>query len=90
VALIGTAGSTATPEIRPAVLVFRDGHHEEVSDYTIADGVLYTRLNFYTDGSWTRKIALSSLNLPDTITANQSRNLKFQLPTASNEVIVRP
>lgn len=80
----------APQESAPAVLIFRDGHRQEVSDYTIAGGILYTRGNYYTDGSWTKKIELSSLNLPDTIAANQSRGITFQLPTAPNEVIVRP
>jgi hypothetical protein len=77
-------------ELPPAVLVFRDGHREEVSDYTIADGALYTRANYYTDGSWTRKIELSSLNLAETAESNQSRGVPFRLPSAPNEVIVRP
>jgi hypothetical protein len=73
-----------------AVLVFRDGRSEEVTDYTIADGILYARGNYYTDGSWNRKIEVSSLNLPETIRANHSRGVKFQLPAFSNEVIVGP
>ncbi len=77
-------------ESSPAVLVFRDGHREETSEYTIADGALYTRANYYTDGSWTRKIELSSLNLPETIQSNQSRGVRFQLPSFPNEVIIRP
>ena len=75
-------------EMVPAVLVFRDGHREEVSDYTIADGVLYAHSDYFTTGSWNRKIELSSLNLPETITSNQSRGIKFQLPAAPNEVEV--
>jgi hypothetical protein len=82
--------SAAVPNPAPAILVFRDGHHEDVSEYTIADGNLYTHGDYYTSGSWNKKIDLSSLNLPDTITANQSRGIKFQLPSAPNEVIVRP
>ena len=74
----------------PAVLTFRDGHREEVSTYTISDGVLYARSDFYTTGSWDRKIYLSSLNLPETIQSNQSRGVKFRLPSAPNEVIVGP
>jgi len=82
------------PTLAPAVLVFRDGHHEEVSDYTIADGILYTHGNLYTAGagsagSWNRKIVLSSLNLPETMLLNHSHGVNFQLPTAPNEVIVR-
>ncbi len=80
----------APPELPPAVLVFRDGHREEASEYTIADGVLYTRADYYTTGSWNRKIELSSLNLPETVKSNQSRGANFQLPSSPNEVIVRP
>ena len=77
-------------DLAPAVLVFRDGHSQEVSEYTIADGILYTHADYYTDGSWNKKIALSSLNLPDTIATNKSHGIKFQLPAAPNEVIIRP
>jgi hypothetical protein len=82
--------TTSMRELAPAVLVFRDVHREELSDYTIADGVLYTAGNYYVDGSWNRKIELSSLSLSETIEANRSRGVRFQLPTAPNEVIVRP
>jgi hypothetical protein len=78
-------------ELAPVVLVFRDGHREAASDYTIADGILYTSGDPYsTGGSWNRKIELSSLNLPETIASNKSSGVPFQLPTAPNEVIVRP
>ncbi len=78
------------PELPPAVLIFRDGHREEASEYTIADGVLYTRADYYSTGSWTKKIELSSLNLPETAKSNESRGIKFQIPSSPNEVIVRP
>jgi hypothetical protein len=81
--------AVAVPDLPPAVLVFRDGHREEASDYTIADGILYARGD-YTTGSWNRKIELSSLNLPETIASNTSRGVRFQLPSSPNEVIVRP
>ncbi len=88
------AGEAISPavanELVPAVLVFRDGHHEEVSDYTITDGVLYTRSDYYTNGTWNRRIELSTLNLPETLKSNQSRGVRFQLPSAPNEVIVGP
>ena len=84
------APAVAANDLAPAVLVFRDGHREKVSDYTIADGVLYTNDDYYTKGSWIRKIALSSLNLPQTLQSNQARGVKFQLPTSPNEVIIRP
>jgi hypothetical protein len=74
----------------PAVLVFRDGHTEEVRDYTIADGILYARGDFYTDGYWTKKIDLSTLDVAETLQANTNRNVKFVLPASPNEVITRP
>jgi len=73
-----------------AVLVFRDGHREEVSAYTITGGAIYAPADFYRDGSWNRKIELSSLDLPETLKSNYSRGLRFQLPRAPNEVIVGP
>lgn len=84
--------TTATPPPQRAatVLVFRDGHREQVSDYTIADGLLYASADFYTSGAWARKIALTSLNLPETVAANQSRAVAFRVPSAPNEVIVGP
>jgi hypothetical protein len=77
-------------DVAPAVLVFRDGHREEVSGYTIAGGVLYASADYYAGGSWNKKVELSSLNLPETIQSNQSRGVKFQLPDAPNEIIVGP
>ncbi len=74
----------------PVVLVFRDGHREEVSEYTIAGGILYAARDYPTDGSWNKKIELSSLNLPETTKTNQSRGMKFQIPHSPNEVILRP
>lgn len=82
--------AATTPEPPSAVLIFRDGHREETSGYTISNGILYTRSDDYTAGSWTRKIELSSLNLPETLKSNQSRGVRFQLPSFPNEVIVRP
>jgi hypothetical protein len=88
----GTMITAATParDLPPALLVFRDGHSEEVRDYTIADGTLYARGDFYTDGFWTRKIPLATLNLAQTLEANTARSVKFTLPSSPNEVITRP
>jgi hypothetical protein len=77
-------------ELAPVQLVFRDGHREEVSDYTIADGVLYARGDYYRDGTWNRKIELKSLNMSETIQSNDARGVRLQLPTSPNEVITRP
>jgi hypothetical protein len=81
---------TQTLALPPALLVFRDGHTEEVRDYAIANGTLYARGNYYTDGYWQKKIALSTLNVPQTLEANAKHSIKFILPTSPNEVITRP
>ena len=84
------AAASPAPALPAAVLVFRDGHSEEVRDYTIADGVLYARGDYYTDGYWNKKIDLATLNVSQTMQANADRNVKFVLPSAPNEVITRP
>jgi hypothetical protein len=71
----------------PAVLIFQDGHTEEVRDYTIAADILYARGDYYTDGYWLKQISLTTLNLSQTLQANASRGVKFSLPSAPNEVI---
>jgi hypothetical protein len=77
-------------DLAPVLLVFRDGHSEEVHDYTIADGILYARGDYYTNGYWNKKIALSTLNVTQTLQANTARNVNFVLPASPNEVITRP
>ena len=83
---------TAPPsgEMEPVVLFFRDGHSEQVRDYTIANGILYARGDYYTDGYWNKKIDLSALNVSQTLRANAERGVKFVLPSSPNEVITRP
>jgi len=84
------SAAPAPHDLPPALLVFRDGHSEEVRDYTIANGILYARGDYYTDGYWNKKIALSTLNVPQTLQANTARNVNFVLPSSPNEVITRP
>jgi hypothetical protein len=83
------ANPAATP-LPAVVLVLRDGTRQEVRDYTIADGALYARGDFYTDGYWNKTIRLSTVNVAETLSANNSRGVKFILPSAPNEVITRP
>ena len=82
--------SAQTPALASATLVFRDGHTEEVRDYAIANGTLYARGDYYTDGYWNKKIDLAALNIPQTLKTNATRNVKFVLPASPNEVITRP
>jgi len=77
-------------ELPPAVLVFRDGHEEEVKNYTIIGKTLYTKANYWTSGSWTRKIEIANLDVPATLKLNQERGSNFGLPSGPQEVVIRP
>jgi hypothetical protein len=88
VASARAASSATSPELLPAVLVYRDGHREEVDDYVITRGVLYARGNGYSQA--TRNIQLSVLDLAATLKANQSDGVRFVLPAGPNEVVTRP
>jgi hypothetical protein len=83
-------GEVNQPQLPAAVLVFRDGHREQVHDYVIASGKLYLRGDYWRDGYWTRTIELAALDVPRTLTANQENGVVFILPTAPNEVVTRP
>jgi hypothetical protein len=72
------------------VLIFKNGHQERVTNYSIANGILYAQGDYYTDGYWSKKIDLSALNLAESIQANDQRGVKFVLPSAPNEVVTRP
>jgi hypothetical protein len=76
-------------ELPPDILVFRDGHEGEVKSYTIIGGILYAKANYWTTGSWTRKIEISNLDVPATLKLNQERGLNFTLPSGPQEVVIR-
>jgi hypothetical protein len=76
--------------LAPVELIYRDGHHADVHDYTIMDGTIYARGDYWTDGYWEKKIQISALNVPATIKTNQQHGVKFVLPTSPNEVVTRP
>lgn len=71
----------------PVVLVYRNGHREEISDYAIANGMIYAHGTYWQDGYWTKQIPLSALDPQATLQANQERGVKFMLPSAPNVVI---
>jgi hypothetical protein len=75
-------------ELAPTVLVYRDGRREEVREYSIADGVLYARGDYYAVGYWNKKIELGALDLPRTLKANQERGVRFVLPDSPNSVVM--
>jgi hypothetical protein len=83
------AAAPAAP-LPPAVLIFRDGHQEQIAKYTIVGPTIVTVADYYATGAWTRKIQIADLNVPETLRLNQQRGAQFKLPSSPNEVIVRP
>lgn len=66
---------TAQPQ---TVLVFKDGHQEEIENYAIVGDTLYDLA-----GDRRHKIPLSDLNLDATTKANDDRGIDFALPPGS-------
>ena len=89
-ALKPAAQISVAKEPPAAVLVYRDGHSEEVSSYSIIGRVMYTKADYYASGSWTRTIQLADLDIPATLQRNQQRGVKFDLPSGPDEVVIRP
>jgi hypothetical protein len=61
------------------VLVFKDGHEQEVKNYAIIGATLYE----LSDGR-TLKVELAQLDLPATVKHNDDRGVAFQLPAGTN------
>jgi hypothetical protein len=75
-----TAQSNPEPEpLQPAtVLVFKDGHQVEVSNYAIVGNTIFD----FTPGH-SRRVALSELNVQATQKQNDDRGVDFRLPAGS-------
>lgn len=85
-----TLAAHQTPSLPSVVLIYRDGHSEQVPEYAIVKGVIYTRGDYWRNGQWTKTIQMSALNIPATIQANQKQGVRFVLPAGPNEVVTRP
>jgi hypothetical protein len=66
------------PPQAPTILVFKDGHQLEVSNYAIVSPTLYD----LTPGH-PRKIALSALDIPATEKLNDDHGIVFELPPSA-------
>jgi hypothetical protein len=77
-------------ELPPTVLVYRDGHTEELMSYSIIGSSIYTKSDYWTNGAWTRTIQIADLDIPSTLKQNQQRGVKFELPSGPDEVMIRP
>jgi hypothetical protein len=92
-ALNGGAASVtqaAAKPLPPAVLVFRDGHTEEVSSYSIIGRSIYVKADYWSTDRWQRTIRIADLNIPATMKQNQQRGVHFELPSSPDEVMIRP
>ena len=87
---IAVAAPVVTKPSAPAVLVYRDGHSEDLNSYSIIGPVIYTKGDYWSSGNWTRKIQIADLDLPATLKQNQERGVKFELPSGPDEVMIRP
>jgi hypothetical protein len=85
-----TQAAKPPAELPPAVLVFRDGHQEEIGKYMIAGATIYVNTDYWSSGSWTRKVQVVELDVPATLKLNQERGANFRLPSGPEEVMVRP
>lgn len=70
-----TVAFSSEPAPPPTVLIFRDGHKLEVSNYAIVGNTLFD----LTPGH-ARHIALADLNLDSTRQQNEENGIVFQLP----------
>jgi hypothetical protein len=83
------AASRSPIKLPRTVLVFRDGHQEEVERYVIQGTDLYTSADYWNSGTWTRRIPIAELDVPASVKLNAARGGNFSLPTRSYEIIVR-
>ena len=77
-------------DVPHAVLVFRDGHQEEIAKYMISGATIYAGADFWNGGEWTRKVQIAELDVPATLKLNQGRGARFTLPSSPDEVMIRP
>lgn len=61
------------------VLVFKDGHQQEIANYAIIGSTLYD----LSEGK-SKKVALAELDLSATVKQNDDRGVEFKLPVATN------
>jgi hypothetical protein len=71
--------SSTSPDrkVPPTVLIFRDRHQVEISDYAIYDNTLLAL-----DPNQRARIPLSELDLQATVQANEARGITFHVPGA--------
>jgi hypothetical protein len=69
--------SPTSREIIPVLLVFKDGHQQEIGNYAIVGDTLYDLGTFVA-----HKIKLADLDLQQTVEKNEQRGVEFNLPAS--------
>jgi hypothetical protein len=78
-------------DLTPTMLIFRDGHREQVPDYAIVGRVIYAHGDLDGEpGYGLKNIRVSELDIPATIRANRENGVSFTLPSGPDEVVTRP
>ena len=70
------------------ILVFRDGHKEEIGKYCIIGGAIQISADYWSTGSWTRTVKILDLDVPATLKLNQEQRTNFRLPSGPYEVMI--
>ncbi len=83
-----TEAAKPPSEAPTAVLVFRDGHQEEIGKYCIEGAIIHIDTDYWSTGSWSRTVRLSELDVPATLKLNQERGTNFRLPAGPYEVMI--
>jgi hypothetical protein len=103
---VAQPANVPTAQLAPTVLIYRDGHREQIPSYAIVGRTLYApnssdtaftgdRANNHAQRTaqpayGLRNIQLSALDIPATMNANRDNGVNFILPTSANEVVTRP
>lgn len=73
----GAPVSPVVEELIPVVIVFKDGHQQEIGNYAIVGDTIYDINNRVA-----RKIKLADVDLPQTIQKNEDRGIDFAVPAS--------
>jgi hypothetical protein len=51
---------------------------------------IYTSADYWSSGTWTRRVEVAELDVPATMNLNRERGANFSLPSRTSEVMIRP
>ena len=87
----GNTEDVANTKLPATILIFRDGHREQVADYAIVGPIMYAhRAGEQAIGGGFNNIQISALDVSATKNANRENGVSFVLPRSSNQVVPRP